>query len=166
MSRTLRRWRWPLMAGLGAGGLFLFAPILWGQQVGMPADTTWFQFFVVTALGAALVLWLRMQKTATQQAADAREVKQALLGMGQDDRGLFGDVKDALQDIADLKAARLTEDGHRQNLGASVSRTAQDVREYGRRLDKIETYLHAEGSHTGRPFDPVQFHLSREAEAG
>lgn len=151
MSTTLGKWRWPAMTAVGVGLLFLFAPLLWGEALGMPSDATWFQFFMVAIGGAALWVLYRAM-------TDGRAVKQALVGFAGEP-GLIAEVRA-------LKEWMASQNGHRKDLSASMRREAETNKDQDRRLDRIEDHLRREGVQTGRPFDAMQFHRARERDAG
>lgn len=152
MSRTLGKWRWPLMAALGCGLSFLAVESLWGEGVGIPGDATWFQFFVVALGGGVMVLINRMRE-------DSRSVKQALLGYG-DDPGLIGQVRQAVKDIGALKEQMTESNGHRKSVNESVSR-------HDRELERLRNWAQEAAPKVGIPFllgwDEV---MRRERDAG
>lgn len=168
MSRIVRRWRWPVIAGVTLALLFGVVTGLWGEGLGTPQDTTWFQFFIVALGGSALyVLW--------QTRQDSAAMKQALLGYG-DTPGLTTTVQSVIVTVEGLNATlegvkrwMPEQEGARRTLNQSVSRMDGELREVREVQHRLVAWAEEVGVPLGRPFaypPDTAFHPRREREAG
>ena len=140
--------------------LLLGAASLFGEAVPTQSDSVLVQVFVVLAGGLLSFAAVRVMRDSRTVRDDAAAMRQALLGYGTQ-LGLIGRMEEVVTDIRALKESLTEQNGHRKELGQSVSRVVA-------RQDDVEDWIREVAPRVQVPFGSMGTRemMRRERDAG